>query len=92
MRPVHHVDHHYLEAVLRAANFGPIFLGQIAASYCSIYSILRVNGHLYIPFKITNLINQAFDKSFALVKIDSRANTAEAVDAKGHLARNGMLE
>ena len=52
------VDHQYLAAVLRAAGFGPVFRGWIAAMYSNICSVVKVNGHLSESFSIARSVRQ----------------------------------
>jgi hypothetical protein len=47
-----------LAAVLAAAGFGPVFRGWIAAMYCNICSVVKVNGHLSESFSIARSVRQ----------------------------------
>lgn len=47
------VDHQYLGDILKAASFGFVFRGWIAAIHRGIYSVVNINQHLSEPFQLS---------------------------------------
>ncbi len=52
------VEHNYLWQTLREFGFGPSFIKMIGVLYGNIESVLKMNGGLSAPFKITRGIRQ----------------------------------
>ncbi|XP_052826870.1 uncharacterized protein LOC128248756 [Octopus bimaculoides] len=87
------VDHSYLEAVLNAGSFVPVFRDWIAAMHSDTCSVVKVNGHLSKVFSIACSICKGCPLSPLLyvLALDPLLRKLEQLRGIHYLTRKGSV-